>query len=1404
MIADHVHSPTSSKPRSSVANDPTADLSASQPDFPSTFTDPARSKMNILGSQSQGDTQPISQWAVDEFTNHRARELQAAARLSSNGTSTGGDSTSHTYLPGQTGHIDLLGVFDNPTPQDDDEEFADETVEDDHAAISQPQDVRAELYPESERFRPPRTPASRNKKRKREMDLTPQEQSTPSLPLNPFAGQSNGIEGLMDPSQLFKATQAPSSPFVPILPSDGLSDRPSPNLYDLQRPSTADGLSSPVKHPRSSMTRSVTEPQTTYVSMKESQEEREKRIKALKEKEEAADDSDDSFDSDDSMLRQRKFQRQLDLQSKSIFHGISAPSRPSSSVRSRGRGRGRGRGSGLSHVDFRTRSGLVPLNASKPEPLLLSDDPPPEVLSVSSEDETEFEEDAIQVDVSEPEDVADENKENVDCRGVQVPRTTSRSKAKRGRIRETPSSPSKQRDRLRSGSKEASPHGTGSTEKKDIPRQPPAFDVADSQTSTKESPVLRLSNSLSTQPWVPASSLDERCILQSQLPPDNRSSPSQNDERAVEDGAPRRLVEACSPHSKSLSKPPGVGHLDRDENVMAPFPRINDEERLQRPNNGDLISDADRQLRVNQRTKELQSQEASTGAEIPRSEEATVVAQGTATAIASSTIPESSAGTKSRKATNIEIDSNSTTARSPATGSYEAGFDQDEGLPVSRSTIFETAHSHITTSSGRSIVLRKAQQQHMSPTRQSSRLRTIAEIAAQPTPSDAVGTIDVDIDLLTTDDIEFHSVVSGSSPVAPVRKRRRGVNGLPIHLSGQNEVAMSSSPLSSPPHTQAASEGQASSTPITERTEPAQDSVEKVKGSDRRPCQQDPQSSIEPALRSPKATRRTPGKPTAIVVSNARQQGEEEIGAGYESAERSRRSSQRGQPDARATSEAKVVASEDPHTIIAPARVFAHFNGSCSGYYPATCIGVLPEDEPRYRVRFDDGTVGTVAAYNLKRLELRQGDSVKIDLSGMRTKTYVVDKLQDRRQPTITPDLETPSRRGSRHQDQNLLDSATDIRGLTSAVVSLKQRQSFGGGEDGPQTVVPLQYIYLTSTMWNNFKDRPFQYNNEALSLAPGLPTPSDRPSTPATPSSRTRRAKTVGASTFRPTMSTSIQTAGLFDSMVFAITNISSDDKRARIKQLIHEHNGQVIESGFDELFEIPKLTVTSGKSSPTKSHNTSFQLTSKAGTMGFTCLLADKHCRSAKYIQALALGIPCLSSRWIQDCATKQRILAWEPYLLAAGESTLLDGAIRSRQLQPYRAEDSKLSSVIEHRTKLLEGMSVLLIMTKSEEKAMKNHPLLTHALGAEKVARAASIEAAANTVADARANGERWDWVYSHENEKQTEKILYGNTSIGKKRKRGRVEDADPVKRPKIVGHEFVIQSLILGRLVDDDEA
>jgi hypothetical protein len=49
----------------------------------------------------------------------------------------------------------------------------------------------------------------------------------------------------------------------------------------------------------------------------------------------------------------------------------------------------------------------------------------------------------------------------------------------------------------------------------------------------------------------------------------------------------------------------------------------------------------------------------------------------------------------------------------------------------------------------------------------------------------------------------------------------------------------------------------------------------------------------------------------------------------------------------------------------------------------------------------------------------------------------------------------------------------------------------------------------------------------------------------------------------------------------------------------------------------------------------------------------------RTAKYLEALALGWPCLSAKFIENCLESKRFLgSWDEYVFAAGRSEVLDG--------------------------------------------------------------------------------------------------------------------------------------------------
>lgn len=83
------------------------------------------------------------------------------------------------------------------------------------------------------------------------------------------------------------------------------------------------------------------------------------------------------------------------------------------------------------------------------------------------------------------------------------------------------------------------------------------------------------------------------------------------------------------------------------------------------------------------------------------------------------------------------------------------------------------------------------------------------------------------------------------------------------------------------------------------------------------------------------------------------------------------------------------------------------------------------------------------------------------------------------------------------------------------------------------------------------------------------------------------------------------------------------------------------------------------------------------------------------------------------------------------------------------------------------------------------------LTYALGAARVARAVNLEGAQQVLeAEETAAAEKWDFVYVEAKDKERAEKMWGGGGKGKKAK------------VKVVDDEWIVQSLILGRLIDDD--
>ncbi|GAB1314421.1 radiation sensitive protein rad9 [Madurella fahalii] len=295
-----------------------------------------------------------------------------------------------------------------------------------------------------------------------------------------------------------------------------------------------------------------------------------------------------------------------------------------------------------------------------------------------------------------------------------------------------------------------------------------------------------------------------------------------------------------------------------------------------------------------------------------------------------------------------------------------------------------------------------------------------------------------------------------------------------------------------------------------------------------------------------------------------------------------------------------------------------------------------------------------------------------------------------------------------------------------------------------------------------------------------------------------------------------------LFENMAFAISFQSrkpgetNDQYRARvdysatIEKRIKQAGGRILEDGFDELFEVLPMGSTAGSPPSSVGAEAEITLSPEGSSTGFTALVADGHSRKAKYMQALALGLPCIAARWVTTCLDRNELVDWTPYLLCAGQSAFLGDAIRSRSLAPYDAAAARLADVVGQRAKLLEGSRILAVVKKSLEGKKMAYVFLARVLGAS-LSRVYSVEEAKAEMKAAEDAGRPFDWVYVGGKPDQDALFAAGPAPVGgKKRKRGSMaaESAAaaverPLKRIRTLSDELVIQSLILGRLIEEGE-
>ncbi|KAL4996306.1 hypothetical protein BDV10DRAFT_172549 [Aspergillus recurvatus] len=1293
------------------------------------------------------DTQVISQSVYDEIIRKN--------KETGNG---GPDSnvldrnTLMTLQEGDSGHLDLLSGFDAaqihaPTTDENDDQSSSNLGE------SSPLPYERNHFPESQRFLA-KTPLTTTTKQGHVETVST---ISPLVSRNPLASDLESASGVMALSQVFKATQAPSSPLVNGLQSDLLSDRPSPNIPIQNRP-LATSRSSPFNNIAATFPRELSDTQLNYVTMKESQANRidmaRGRMTRSADHIYSDDQSDGEFDKEPSFIERMKRKRRIDEEAAAQFSRVSAPARHSSEIEGLiGR-----RAISSSRASERQDLGKVSRTAVQPELQGIASD----LQTVgTSEEETEQEEELPKPmpRSQEPNTSTEEDKENYDDPSVAISHTESAHDrlSQALSLHESPTGIRRNPAQTFSDARSPAQNDDMDPGTVDVVRSSPISVVKDSQWS----------------PGRDDTEQAEQTIVES---PSNRGQTRLRD--------PQRQSVAAAGHCQGqvYSQNALAATLPRSEiadSAKSSNPSLGwsggphaDMLRLRNATNGPVTGD---------RTLTFSAQEKSSSMPSRVAETPVHQRQRISNDLPSATIPETSPARLNNEGWMSD-------------GDNEGADQEDDDLPPPYPKAMEHANQTRPVTTQSSSPVKRLLNSKILSSPSGRQRRALTEIAADASPQVGATAVDVNIDIMSAEDYEFRDAVA-QSPIPP-RKKRRGNDGRNIPAS---DPIISVTP-------------RAETHPTLLRVE-----EETVVALPPRPtvaANQRPNTF----LRHPKPSRRTGSiwdtedSPKFRVSSKERSR----LFARSQAQERqpppalepeleetpqpspapARAPVEKSSTPVRGAPSNELVAEESPadvgqqppseSAILVPNQVLAPWRGQKRAYYPAVCLGTpFGTSQDQYVVKFEDSAPLEVPKGAVKRLELRIGDAVKVDMPHIPKVTHII--------------------RGFVHKlsAEDAVKTVTDVYGHATLVVGPKQRKSLpNGGLAGPENVinVPVSRIYLDTILWNKIKDRSYTYKTGSGDSESRLQTPSDRHITPISPSTRLSRS-------LRPSN-------GLFSGMVFAVSYGDKSETKYRITKMILENDGRILEDGFNELFELPSdapiATPTKATAPQPPGMNSYLRLKPGVEEAGFACLIADKHSRRPKYMQALALNIPCLSDRWVEDCVAKGQVMDWEMYLLPAGESSYLNGATKSRILTPYPATRARLSETVAARPNLLNGQSVLLITGrngKADEERRKAYIFLTYALGASKIERVPDIQSARATLHEQLQDGleiSSWDWIYIDDDDKDAKALAAGSLP-SKRRRNSRLteaingDDLGLSSNVRVVGNEFVCQSLILGRLV-----
>ncbi|KAK9389002.1 hypothetical protein V1515DRAFT_643279 [Lipomyces mesembrius] len=419
----------------------------------------------------------------------------------------------------------------------------------------------------------------------------------------------------------------------------------------------------------------------------------------------------------------------------------------------------------------------------------------------------------------------------------------------------------------------------------------------------------------------------------------------------------------------------------------------------------------------------------------------------------------------------------------------------------------------------------------------------------------------------------------------------------------------------------------------------------------------------------------------------------------------------------------------DANSITHRDRAFGLWTGTRQGYYPCRILtnapSVLVPDRSQSRkvdVEFDDGSTAKLDPQHVRSLDLRVGDHIKIDKTGLRSNWYEIVGLV--KKPVDDQRSFKPCLRGNNVLRVRMKAAPNSAKTPNKITVDDEV-------QDEKETEIEVEKIYVPNVKWYQFTQRAVpdvvaacvpSLSKYALprtttdnAIETGLtrnarmrsvssdivPIDDELPRT-RTPVVQqvTSHARGISATPKWSGPQSGIVKSnvkhGIFSGSAFALSGYS-DKTRLELQNIIISNGGWYLENGLIDLF----VTRTDAEGYGVKVLPRKAELQ----CLRFAAVVSEVCSRRLKYLNAIALGWPCITSSFLIQSSEVGHVVPWSEHRVAdTGElRSLIQSDTSLFVLGIGNGWD--LWSMYSRRFKMLYGLNVV-ILKSGNRQAMKSN--------------------------------------------------------------------------------------------------